>query len=138
MNFLHENMKVEYFCGSLMLILGLMLSIFRDEMFTNAEPYRWCLAGIVLLALYEFAVVFVVHKKYKSVSPRQSINLLMGLKIGKILLSAFFIMIYVSAVKLEIKRFVLVFLVIYLCFLVFDTLFIINCEKKAGKQIRKE
>ncbi|MDR1562219.1 MAG: hypothetical protein LBS54_03900 [Dysgonamonadaceae bacterium] len=135
MNFL--KMRIEYFLGSLILVLGLLLNNFRDELFANSEPYWWCQAGILFLTFYELAVVFIIDKKYKSVSPRQSINLLMGLKIGRILFSGFFVISYLAVVKLETKRFMLVFLTIYLIFLVFDTLFIISRERKAKKQIKK-
>jgi hypothetical protein len=128
------KMKVEYLVGSLMLALSLLLYNFRDELFANAEPYGWCQAGILLLSFYEVAAVFIVDRKYKSVSPRQSINLLMALKMGRILLSVLFAVIYAVAVKIELRQFVIIFVTLYLIFLAFDTIYLICREKKQSNK----
>jgi FlaA1/EpsC-like NDP-sugar epimerase len=122
-------MKIEYLTCSLMLALILLLNNFRGELFVKAEPYWWCQASVLLLGLYEIAAVFIVNKKYKSVSPRQSINLFMGLKVGKILLSVFFVMLYAFMVKMEMRRVIIIFVTLYLIFLAFDTIYLVCCEK---------
>jgi hypothetical protein len=52
------------------------------------------------------------------------------LKAGKILLSLVFIALYAIAVKVEMKRFVLVFIALYLVYLLFDTFYLAKKEKK--------
>jgi hypothetical protein len=92
--------------------------------------YVWTCGAVAFLFLCELAIILIIDKKSKTVSVRQSINLFMGLKVGKILLSLFFVAIYTIAVKTEVKRFVMVFLGIYLIYLVFDTFYLMSKEKE--------
>jgi 1,4-dihydroxy-2-naphthoate octaprenyltransferase len=63
-------------------------------------------------------------------APRKTINLLLGLKTGKILLALLFIAIYALAVKVETQRFSIFFLIVYLIYLFSDTVYLTRREKK--------
>jgi hypothetical protein len=103
---------------------------FGHLIFRDIFPLGWTIGAIGFFALYELATICITNKKKNTIpSARQSINLLLGLKIGKMLLSLFFVLIYAVAVKIEMKRFVAVFLVLYLIYLLFNTLYLTRREK---------
>lgn len=104
------------------LITGLIL--WGKSVFTDMRPFTGTGAAIAFFFLYEILVILITGRKSKTVTPRQSVNLFMGLKVGKILLSFLFIAIYAIAVKIEIKRFTLVFIALYFIYLLFDTIYL--------------
>jgi hypothetical protein len=106
------------------------VSFLRPHLFASAEPYIWAEIAFVFFFLYETAVIWIIESKRKILSPRQSINLFLGLKVGKIILSLVFATIYAIVVKIELKRFILVFVAFYLAYLLFDTVYLANGEKK--------
>jgi hypothetical protein len=103
-------------------------------LFPDMRPFGWTIGAIIFLSFYELITIWITDKKGNTISARQSVNLLMGLKVGKILLSLFFILIYSVTVKIEMKHFVLVFLALYLIYLLFDTLYLMSREKEAKKK----
>jgi hypothetical protein len=116
-------------------ILIFCLKTLQDKLFSHEIVLNWTVGACLFLWIYEWITIKIVEAKNKTVSPRQSINLFMGLKVGKILLSVFFIMIYSLSVKVEMMRFVMVFMGLYLIFLVFDTIYLVSREKEAKKTI---
>lgn len=118
-------------------ILIFCLKTLQDKLFSHEIVLNWTVGACLFLWIYEWITIKIVEAKNKTVSPRQSINLFMGLKVGKILLSVFFIMIYSLSVKVEMMRFVMVFVGLYLIFLVFDTIYLVSREKEAKKTINK-
>jgi hypothetical protein len=118
-------------------ILIFCLKMLQDKLFSHEIVLNWTVGACLFLWIYEWITIKIVEAKNKTVSPRQSINLFMGLKVGKILLSVFFIMIYSFSVKVEMMRFVMVFVGLYLIFLVFDTIYLVLREKEAKKTINK-
>jgi hypothetical protein len=97
--------------------------------FTDTPPLAGTGAAIAFFFLYEILVMLITNRKSKSITPRQSVNLFLGLKVGKILLSLVFIVIYALAVKVETKRFVLIFVALYFIYLMFDTIYLARNEK---------
>jgi hypothetical protein len=87
------------------------------------------MVAIAFFFLYEVMVILLTEKKKKTLTPRQSINLFLGLKVGTIILSLAFIAIYALAVKVEMKRFALVFIGLYFIYLLFDTAYLAKKEK---------
>lgn len=126
------SLKNRYIFGLILLnaVLINVLILTWNIIFTNVISYVWTCGAVAFLFLCELAIILIIDKKSKTVSVRQSINLFMGLKVGKILLSLFFVAIYTIAVKTEVKRFVMVFLGIYLIYLVFDTFYLMSKEKE--------
>jgi hypothetical protein len=98
--------------------------------FTDVRPYTGIVATTAFFFFYEILVILLTSKKKENITPRQSINLFMGLKVGKILLSLIFATVYALAVKIEVKRFILVFVALYFIYLLFDTIYLAKNEKK--------
>ena len=87
-------------------------------------------AAIGIFTFLEILTVWLIETKSKTIAPRTSINLLLGMKVGKILLTILFVAVYALAVKVEQQRFVMVFLVIYLIYLFSNTIYLTHHEKK--------
>jgi len=85
--------------------------------------------AIVMFFIVELFIILYIEKKSKTINSRQTINLFLGIKAGKIILSLLFIVIYAIFVKVELKRFIGVFLVLYLVYLLFDTVYLLSREK---------
>jgi len=126
-----ESLRKKYILILVAVTLALVVVIIK---FPNVAPFGWAIGGVVFFFLYEIASILIIDKKGNTISARQSINLLGGLKIGKILLSLFFLVIYWIIEKTEMKRFLLVFFTIYLIYLVIDTLYLTSREKKAKEK----
>jgi len=96
------------------------------------------MGGIVLAMamffLYELFVIIFTENKGETISPRQSVNLFLGFKAGKIILSLLFIAIYLSVVKVERMRFIMAFVALYLIYLLFDTIYLVTREKSIKKK----
>jgi hypothetical protein len=106
------------------------LILFGKWVFTNSRPLVGISTALVFFFLYEIAVILITKKKSRTITPRQSVNLFLGLKAGKMLLSLIFVTVYALAVKIEVKRFVLVFIAVYFIYLLFDTFYLARNEKK--------
>jgi len=119
-------------------VLITCLVFFGDLLFENPSLIIWSEIGVVLLFLYEMMVIILTDKKSKVLTGKQSVNFFLGLKVGKIILSLIFIGIFVIAVRIEVKRFVLVFVSLYLVYLLFDTVYLACMEKNSKKQLKNE
>jgi hypothetical protein len=113
-------------------VLATSLICFWKLIFTDTRPFIGIILAAVFFFLYESIVIGLTTKKNKTISPRRSINLFMGLKVGKILLSLILVAIYAVAVKVEVKRFVLVFVALYFIYLLFDTIYLAKNEKNTN------
>jgi hypothetical protein len=114
----------------LMGIISAILLNFGDSLLTNRTPVYWLMGVNIALMLYELMTVFIIEKKRETANPRQLVNMYMGLKVIRLLLSLFFVVVYYFAVGEEMKRFAMVFVVIYLVYLLFDTMYLAKGEKK--------
>jgi len=92
--------------------------------------------ALVLFFLYEAFVIIFTENKSETMNPRQSVNLFLGFKAGKIILSLIFVTIYAIIVKIELMRFIMVFVALYLIYLVFDTIYLLSREKSKKKQYK--
>jgi hypothetical protein len=111
-------------------VLSAALILFWKSIFADVRPFVWTMLAVAFFFLYEVMLILLTEKKRNTITPRQSVNLFLGLKAGKILLSLVFIALYAIAVKVEMKRFVLVFIALYLVYLLFDTFYLAKKEKK--------
>jgi cell division protein FtsW (lipid II flippase) len=103
-------------------------------LFTHIEPWIW-LAGLLLfLTVYAVATVMIVNKKKKTASARQLTTLYMALKTARLLVFLGIIFTYLLVVKIEFKRFALTAIVLYLIYLLLDTLFLSFIEKRLKKK----
>jgi len=93
-------------------------------------------AAIGMFSFIEIASILLIEKKSIRKAPQKSINLLLGIKTGKIFLTLLFIAVYAFAVKVELQRFFMVFLVLYLIYLFSNTIYITRREKVNGKSYK--
>jgi len=115
-----------------------ILAVYGKSIFEDAHSMIGIPYALAMFFLYELFVIIFTETKYQTVSPRQSVNLFLGFKAGKIILSLLFIVIYAVVVKLEFLRFLLVFVVLYLIYLLFDTIYLVTREKKKKQYKLKE
>lgn len=113
------------------------LILFKSTIFNDVRPYVWAEIAVAVFFLYEIMVIFFTGKKNQTLTPAQSVNLLIGLKVGKMLLLLLFILIYFIAVKIELKRFVTTLVSLYLIYLLFDTVYLLANEKKKKEGVTK-
>jgi len=115
-------------------LLTTVVIISWTSVFEDARSMGGIALAMAMFFLYELFVILFTEAKYKTISPRQSINLFLGFKAGKIILSLLFIVIYVSLVKVERMRFIMVFIALYLIYLLFDTIYLVTREKSIKKK----
>ena len=122
--------------GPLFIIIGMILS--RLGSLISHELSYALYIGFVLLSVYEVVVVIIVNKYANQDNPRKLVNAYLATKVGRIFLALVYAMGYVLIVKEEIKTFVLVFVLIYFIFLLFDTLLLTSWEKNIKKEKERE
>jgi hypothetical protein len=110
-------------------VLTTCLTLFWNTIFIDVKSFIWTEIAIALFLLYESMVILITDKKSKTTTPRQSVNLFLGLKVGKLILSLLFVGIYAIAIKIELKRFILVFVALYFVYLLFDTVYLAKATK---------
>ena len=115
-------------------VLTALFAVFGKYIFEDARSILGITFALILFFLYELFVILFTENKYKDISPRQSVNLFLGFKAGKIILSLLFIVIYAVIVKVEFMRFLLVFVILYLIYLLFDTIYLVSREKSLKKK----
>ncbi|MCL1932512.1 MAG: hypothetical protein FWF53_01670 [Candidatus Azobacteroides sp.] len=124
----HKNKYILYL-AILNGMLTVLLILYWKVIFEDVRSMVGITFALVLFFLYELFVILFTETKGETVSPRQSVNLFLGFKAGKIILSLLFLAVYAIIVKVEIKRFIGIFLVLYLIYLLFDTVYLASREK---------
>ena len=124
----HKNKYILYL-AILNGILTVLLILYGRVIFEDTRSMIGITFALVLFLFCEFFIILFTETKGETVSARQSVNLLLGFKAGKIILSLLFLAVYAIIVKVEIKRFIGVFLALYLIYLLFDTIYLTNREK---------
>ena len=122
--------------GPLVIVLFTALSMLRDHFLIDGSliQLNFIFGAIALFTVYEVVCILVVRKGLLLDNPRRLVNTYLALKVGRIFLALLYATIYVLVVKQEIKRFVLVFVLIYLGYLLFDTLLLTSWEKNLKKK----
>ena len=115
-------------------LLTTLLILYWKVVFNDVRSMVGITIALVLFFLYELFVIIYIEKKSETISPRQSVNLFLGLKVGKTVLLLLFLAVYLAIVKVEIKPFIGVFLALYALYLLFDTIFLLNREKSLKKR----
>ena len=119
-------------------ILAGLLVIEWQVIFEDVRSMMGIMVALVVFFLYELFVILFTEHKSKTMNQRQSVNLILGFKVGKFILSLLFIAVYAVVVKAEIKRFIGVFLVLYFIYLLFDTIYLTSREKNNKKKYKLE
>jgi len=129
----HRNKYLIY----LVLLNGLLITLlfcFWRYIFEDSRSLSGLTFSMMLFFFYELFIIFFTESRGETISTRQSINLFLGFKVGKILLSLLFIGIYISVINAELKKFLGVFILMYLIFLLFDTFYLATREKAIKKK----
>jgi drug/metabolite transporter (DMT)-like permease len=116
----------------LVLLNGLLTTVLlfgEGYIFQDKRSIIGVIAAMVMFLFFGLFFIIYTDKKSKTINSRQSVNLVLGFKVGKIVLSLIFIVIYAIFVKIELKRFLVVFLVLYFIYMFFDTSYLMNREK---------
>jgi hypothetical protein len=117
-------------------LLLIILNRLQTKLFVEEIPLDYLFGICIFLFAYELSTLIIVNKKVKTDNPRQIVTLYMLLKGVKIFLFLAALVIYVSVVKIETKRFVLVAVALYFIYLLFDTFFLMTTEKKLKRNER--
>ena len=119
----------------LMLILLTVAIILSKEtlLLNNATLLVGLCSANAFFFLYEAITINIIEKKRKTASDKQIVNLYLLFKVGRILFALLGVAIYAFTAKVELKRFVLFFVLIYFIYLLFNTLYLTNREKKLKK-----
>jgi len=131
----HRNKYILY----LVILNGFLTALYVGSgrnIFEDARAITGIGIALAVFFLYEVGVMWFIETKGKTMTARQSVNIFLGFKAGKIFLSLIFIAIYAFTVKVELKRFAFVFLVLYLIYLIFDTMYLLNREKDNKKKYK--
>lgn len=107
--------------------------IFKGFLFQLESTYFWIVSSVVFYYIYELFTIITVDKKKRTLKSGQVVNLYMALKVLKIFLSLIISLSYIFLVKVEVKRFILLFVLVYFIFLLFDTIYLARGEKKLKK-----
>jgi len=124
----HKNKYILYL-SLLNSLLAVLLICYWRVIFEETSSMMGITFVLILFFLYELFVILFTEKKYESLNARQYINLFLGFKAGKIILSLLFIAVYAIVIKVELIRFMGVFLILYFIYLLFDTVYLVNREK---------
>ena len=111
-------------------VLSSILIMYGNMIFEEIISVMGVGAAIGMFTLCEIVSIWLIETKSTQITPRKSVNLLLGIKTGKILLTLLFVTVYALAVKVETQRFVIVFLAIYLVYLFSDTIYLTRREKR--------
>jgi len=114
-------------------LLTILLVIYWKFIFNDVRSLTGITFALILFFVYEAIVIVLTENKGEAISPRQSINLFLGFKVGKTILSLLFIAVYAIVIKVELKRFILVFAALYFIYLLFDTIYWLNRERNLMK-----
>ncbi|MDR2233342.1 MAG: hypothetical protein LBE56_09495 [Tannerella sp.] len=111
-------------------ILTMLLMMYGNSAFTEIPPVKATGAAIIVFTLIELFSIWMLESKNEKQSPRQSVNILLGLKVGKMMIALIFIAVYAIAIRVEMNRFIIVFMGLYFIYLIFNTLYLTHREKR--------
>ena len=119
-------------------VLSILLITYGTVVFKELITVKATGAAIGMFAGFEILVVLFIESKSKTQTPRQSVNVLLGVKVGKTLLTLLFFLIYVFAVHVELERFIIVFLILYFIYLFSNTIYLTRREKRLKEATKNE
>ena len=126
------------YLGALNILLATILICCWEFVFKDTRSVAGITFALALFFLYELFIILFTESRGKTLNSRQLINLFLGYKAGKIVLSLLFVSIYASVIKVELKTFIWVFVVLYFIFLAFDTVYLATREKNMKKKQVKD
>jgi len=123
-------MNNRYLVGLIALsgVLIVVLLLLRSYLSGDAGTFLWICSAVALLGFCELPVVLVGGGR--SLTARQSVNRFLSLKVVKVLASLLFVLLYLLTSGAGAKPFLPAFAAIYLVYLAFDTIYLMNREKQ--------
>ena len=118
--------------------LTILLITYGNVIFKELITIKATGAVIGMFTVMEVFTVLFIENKSKKQNLRQSINVLMGMKVGKTLLTLLLFIIYAFTVHVELERFIIVFIILYFIYLFADTIYLTRREKRLKETIKKE
>jgi hypothetical protein len=118
--------------------LTTLLILYGNAVFTELLPIKGTGMAIVVFTLVELFSLWLLESKNGKQAPRQSVNILLGLKVGKMMIALLFIAVYAIAVRVELKRFIIVFMGLYFIYLIFNTLYLTHREKRLKATVKTQ
>ena len=109
--------------------IGLVLVYLLPQYYTD-----WFPGLLFFLLAIETAIVFYVESYSKKATARQLSNAYMMTKVVKMLAALVLVGTYAAVVKEGMKSFVLIFMLLYVVFLVIETLLFTRIEKHLKKE----
>jgi uncharacterized membrane protein len=100
----------------------------------NKELLTWEIGLVLFLLVYGLATVWTVNKKKDIKNPRQLLTFYMSLRGIRFFVILSVIIIYIAFIRVEVKMFLILTVIIYAVYLLFDTLYLLSVER----QIKKE
>jgi len=122
----------------LCIVLTIVLIAYGNLIFKELITIKVAGAAIGMFTFFEIFTVLFIENKSKKQSPRQSINVLLGMKVGKTLLTLLFFIICAFAVNIELRHFIVFFIILYFIYLFCDTIYLTRREKQLKETVKKE
>lgn len=134
-----DSFKAKLICTLLAfgLIVGAVIGLGFYYLLPQYYPTWYPQMLVFFLASETLIVNYVVSASNKA-TDRQLLNTYMLTKVVKIFLALFFVGIYAFTVKVEIKNFVLVFMLLYILFLVIESYLFTKIEKRLKQKKQQE
>lgn len=117
------------------IIISIILALAGYYILKDVYPGHY-FTGYFFIPVFFFLTGFssyYLFGKYPKYNPQQKIKLYLAIKMLKLILSAMVLLIYAVAVRYQVLDFMITFLVYYLAYIVFDTLFLYRFEAKTKK-----
>jgi hypothetical protein len=94
----------------------------------------WLLGLFLFLLAYGVSTAWIVNKEKKTLRPGRLASLYMALQVVRMLIFLGVVFIYMVAVKIETKRFLLVAIMMYGLYVLIITVYVTMTEKRLKKQ----
>ena len=118
---------------SFLFILGAGVGAFLYYLFPQFYP-QWYILILLFFLFVEIAIIYTVDIGSKRLEQKKLVNLYMSIRVAKIILALIFMGMYSLIIKIEIKNFVLVFMLFYLFSIIFETWYFVNIERRIKRR----
>lgn len=123
-------------------VFGVILSVLVSSLTLYIEPafnLYWLFGTCIYFILLEVGVVlYIISVSKKIKRDKKLVNAYLLTKVVKIFLSLFIIAYYLLAVKTDIKAYLVAFAILYLCYLIMESILFIKIEKRLKKESHEE
>ena len=123
-------------------VFGIILSILVSCVTLSIIPsfsICWLIGTCLFFLLLEIGLIlYIVKISNKKNNDKKLANSYLLTKVVKIFLSLFIIAFYLLQVKTEVKTYLVLFAVLYFCYLILESILFIQIEKRLKKEIHEK